>query len=356
MAWRRKPDGRPYADVFIDGVRRRLSLLHPGEVDISDEVATARYRVLLAAIGRESPQQNGRRINSLDRLFSWYCDVVMAARNNRASTISQNRTIFARITQFFSGRGVKTVDDLAARPDVIDEYVVWRKRLCKPSSVNRDLGKVRAAFRAAAERNVIPAPPIRQWPHLKLADPGYPEPLSKEDFARLLKSMRNTTAYNPVRFIAWTGCRPVDACNLQRANIHGLDTEEPVAVIRQQKTGRNVAIALNPPAIEAIKDELARGIRSAYVFTRKDGTQHTAGAICVLVRYYAERLGIQKTVKAFRQSLVSRLYDAGADDLLVRRITGHQSDSIRAYRQLRRGAAHELSRSYADIMLGENEG
>ena len=50
MAWRRKKDGRPYADVFIDGVRRRVTLLRIGEHAIDDATAEARYRAVQDAL------------------------------------------------------------------------------------------------------------------------------------------------------------------------------------------------------------------------------------------------------------------------------------------------------------------
>ena len=95
MAWRRKKDGRPYADVFIDGVRRRVTLLRVGEKHIDDATAEARYRAVQDALGkgRVGLATNGKRVQSLAFLMQWYTDTIMVARGNRPDSIRINRVI-----------------------------------------------------------------------------------------------------------------------------------------------------------------------------------------------------------------------------------------------------------------------
>lgn len=351
MAWRRKPDGRPYADINVSGRRRRVSLLKRGEGTIDDLTAQARYAALVRALGKQDSRQGRQQFSNPERLLGWYCSTVMVARGNRERTIAENRTIFKRFAQFLSSRGVETLTQLSGNPGTFDEFVVWRAGTAKPSTVNKEIAVIRAAFRAAFERHLIDELPTRRWPRLKVEDRGYPEPLSREDFARLLDSLKDTPYYDAVRFVAYTGCRPSDAAGLLRANVHGLDTTEPTAVFAQRKTGRNIAIALSPPAVTAIRDAM-RGRLSLYVFTRDTGQPVSPDAISNAVRRRAKALGLTISAKSFRQSLVSALYDLGADDLLIRRITGHRSDAIGAYRQLRRRAAYELADRYAEEMDG----
>jgi len=242
---------------------------------------------------------------------------------------------------------------LASRADAIDEYVVWRRRTSTPGNVRKELTIIKAVFNAAYERNLIAEKPLRVWPRLRLPEHGYPEPLPEDAFRRALEALEGTKAENVVRYLAWTGSRPVDACRLLRSDLQDLDGPEPLAVVRQAKTGRLVAIALSPPAVEAIRAELARGIDSPYVFARRGGQPWTPSSVCWAIHMLGERCGFPLTAKTFRQSIVSRLYDAGADGELVRRITGHQSQAIGAYRRLRRGAAHDLARLYAEEMTGD---
>lgn len=352
MAWRRKADGRPYADIFIDGVRKRPSLLLPGERGISDSEAERRYRALVRA-ARHGPREETPE--TIADILQWYCDTIMPARGNRDTTIAQNRVIFARCIEYFYSMGVTTPEELAKRPGVLDAFAVWRLESAKPSTVNKEIVKLRAALRAAQARGIISAIPAH-YPRLKTPDPAHTEPLTPEDFRRFLKHLREHTRfgrssiYNVVRFLAHTGCRPCDAVALRWRDIHGLDTPEPVAQVRQQKTGRYVAIALSPPAVEAIREERAREIGGPRVFTGRRGEPLSAQTVQAGIVWHAKRLGLRITAKTFRQSIVSTLYDMGADDALVKKITGHKSDSIRAYRQLRKGAAHALAAAYAAAM------
>ena len=354
MAWRRKKDGRPYADVFIDGVRRRVTLLRVGEKHIDDATAEARYRAVQDALGRGRVglASNGRRVQSLSYLFTWYTDVCMPARGNRPDSIRINRVIFRNMGAFFDAHGITTVAELAANPGVIDAYVVDRRRVSAPTTIVKELARLRAMFRAAYERGMIEALPVRCWPKIKVPDIGYPEPLSRDDFQRLLAELDKAPHTGRcVRFMAFCGCRSSDAVNLKKTDLQDLDSDEPIALLRQLKTGRHVAIALSPPAVEAIRAALADKHTSKFVFVDAHGRPITAKVIQSRVARAARRLGLEGvSSKSFRQSLVSVLYDGGADDLLVRRITGHQSQAIGAYRRLRKGAAHALARQYADSM------
>jgi integrase/recombinase XerD len=354
MAWRRKPDGRPYADVFIDGVRRRVTLLRVGEKAIDDATAEARYRAVMDALGkgRVGLATNGKRVQSLAFLMQWYTDVAMVARGNRLVSIDTNRVIFRNMAAFFEAHGITTVAELAANPGVIDEYVVDRRRVSAPATIVKELARLRAMFRAAYERGMIEALPVRCWPKIKIPDAGYPEPLSRDDFRRLLAELdKEPHTGRCIRFMAFTGCRSSDAVGLKKTDLQDLDTDEPIALLRQLKTGRHVAIALSPPAVEAIRAALADRHTSKFVFVDAHGKSLGAKAIQSRVARAARRIGLEGvSSKSFRQSLVSVLYDAGADDLLVRRITGHQSQAIGAYRRLRKGAAHALAKQYADSM------
>lgn len=289
---------------------------------------------------------------TISRLCEWYTSTVMPARANRPSTRLQDARILTRLAAYLREQGVTTVTELAAQPNALNAYVLHRQTMVSSSTINKELAVFRAVMRAAVEYALIDTPPVRRWPRLCTPDTGYPEPLSREDFTRVLDAMRDSVHYHAVRFIAYTGCRPSDACNLRRGDLHDLYGHEPTAMIRQVKTGRYVAIALSPPAVDAVCDSLARDVASDYVFCRTDAQPFTPASVSISVVRRAKALGIACTPKSFRQSIVSRLYDRGADDMLVRRITGHQSDAIGAYRRLRRGAAHELASIYADEMRG----
>lgn len=365
MPWRRKPDGRPYADLVIHGRRVRKTLLkraerHQGPPYPDDDECERRYRLMLQA-GAATLAAHTDGIQPGDptiaELFGWYVDVVMLTRGNRPTSRDKNRVIFKRWCDALRAQGIRRVHDLARRPGAIEDHAAEMLRTYKPGSVMRDIRSLKAVFRAAVMRRVIKEDPVLEWPRYREPDPREPRPITPEEMQAFCEHLRagtrygRSSLYNVLRFIAFTGCRPCDAAGLRRSELDHLDTDEPIAMLRQQKTGRYVAIALSPPAVDAIRDELARGRSSTYVFLDRRGKPWTAHAIGQGVRHHAHALGMPHiTAKTFRQTVVSVLYDSGADGEMVRRITGHRSDAIEAYRRIRQSAAHDLARQFAQAV------
>jgi integrase len=174
----------------------------------------------------------------------------------------------------------------------------------------------------------------------------YPEP-----------GTRNPSPLSPIiHFIAYTGLRPSDACNLTTDRLVDLDTDAPAALITQQKTGRLIPIALSPPALDAIRQALRPGTRNPepgtrLIFLDRRGHPIHPRTISRALEYHSRRLGLPKiTAKTLRQMIVTSLYDAGIDPQMVAQITGHRSRAIEAYRKIRHGAPHKLAAAYADIL------
>jgi integrase len=377
-AWRRKPDGRPYADIQINGHRRKISLLKQSHIDTGnlappDPECQALYDAFLrdilpqleAAISQPLNPEPETRNPTLQSLADYYCATVMPARGNRAATISQNRVVFARWLQFCHEHGVKTLADFRRHLSVIDAYAADRLRIVRAMTVVKELGKVKAAFTAARAAGVdIPA---ITWPRPKRPDTIYPDPIDPAAIRRLLDHLRTNTRtsggpgqsslYNIILFIACVGCRPSDACVLTWSRVRELDTDHPSCLITQQKTGRLIPVALSRAAAEVLRNErqqfqTARS-KTDIVFLGRHATQLDPQTLYTALRWHCDKLGLTRiTPRSFRQTVTSILYDAGADDDLVKRVTGHQSDAIRAYRRIRRGAPHEAAQQIADILLG----
>lgn len=282
-------------------------------------------------------------------LADWYVDVVMAGKAGRESTMRRARRILQGFAAFASDRGVDTVSDLATRPDTIDAFAAELLKRLQPSSAKMKLAYVRACLRAAYARHMIDAIP-RSWPTFRLPDAEYQQAISAADLKDLIARLV-PTQYGPiVTFLAHVGCRPVDAVRLQWAAIVDLDSSAPVAVIRQSKTGQNVAIALAPQAAEVIRNERERRKESPYVFTKRNGRPIPVGTLINVIRAAGKAYSPRITAKSMRQHVVSTLFDAGADAALVRRVTGHRSDAIYKYRRLRASAAHEAAAIVAETL------
>ena len=374
--WRRRPDGRPYADVWKDGKRYRVTLLPP---DVAakcppwptDEQCQIIFdgfcRNIYPTLG-QAPAAVLSDSSTLGCLFDWYVDTIQPSRGDTEGTRESNRRILSGMAAWFATRNYSTVKELYAQPHVIHEWVTARLRDAKPSTVTKELSIFRAVFRAAVASGILDRLPLGEWPRIKRPARQYPEPLTPSEFAALLNRLRDgtvsaegrhypSTIYNIVRFIAFTGCRPIDACQLRRDALIDIEGSDPRAMIHQQKTRQLVSVALSAPAVAAVCDELARGVTSVLVFTNRHRERFTPGTISAALRHHSAALGIRPiTPKTFRQTLVSVLTDAGADSEAIQRITGHRSDAIQAYRLLRKRAAHEHAAEFARLITTEHPG
>lgn len=357
-------DGQHYVDFYVpakDGKRRRVRAGIPDndpatfrrvvEEEIPGEIADA-----LDGIHAAEPIQVGEN-PAIAEIFEWYTDEIQVARGYTEGTRAETRRIFQTVAAFLHTHDVDLVADLVRTPRVLDTWIAHRLKTHKPGTVRKEWTKIRAALRAAAERGLAPTLPWYVW-----TPPSRPEKilsggLDATHYHALLSRLQGNTrrrggqssVYNVVRFLAFTGCRPIDACNLRRQDV---DIEERLAVFIQQKTRKPVAVALNTEAIAAIQDELARCVETDRVFTDRLRKPLRPDVIGSALRWHSIKLGIDPpiTPKLFRQAVVSELIDAGADQEHIKAITGHRSDAIEAYKRLRKGAAHRLAQHFADRM------
>lgn len=290
-------------------------------------------------------------------LCRWYVRVIMPSRGNCDATRDENTRVLKAFTDWLAARGVVTSGDLAARAHLMDEYAAELCKAKKPGTVKKEIVKIKAVMLAALSRGRIASLPVTQWPIPKQTRPMYDNLMSPADFQKLIERLRSGTRnvngvgekgrsqiYGVVKFMSLQACRPIDACNLTWAAVHIEDAQGPVAIVRQQKTGNPVAMALSGEAVALIEAERARGVRGPCVFTGRHGKRITTGVVYGALKWHCEKLGIRMiSAKRFRQYGVSTLIAAGADEMYVRSVTGHESGAIRDYKRKVDGRAHGLA-------------
>ena len=290
---------------------------------------------------------------TIAEILAWYVRDVMPARGYTQRTRDQNTVIFRRFTNWCKAQDLVTVEDLANRQQAADSFINYlASQNLKPSTIRRDVSKLRAAFRAAVQREMIDREPVREWPR-----PAVPEQrmdmLTPEEFHKLLDRFRDTGSsfYAVFRFIAFTGCRPSDACGLRWQDV---DLDARAAVIRIQKTRKLVAIPLVGEILDAVKSE--QGLNAEWVFTNRRGRRLNPGLLCTMLRYQS-KIAIGRPVgpKLFRRNVVSLLINAGADRDHVRALTGHRSDAIAAYLRVSQSAAHGLAERLQAALKNDTE-
>lgn len=366
----RRADGAYYVDYAVPDpqpggrvAQRRVRVLLAGPEDF-DEWVEERIPAQAAAWLAPQAPRLGEGDPLLRDLFGWYVESVQVARGDTEGTRDQNRVILRRFADWLAARDVLTAGELAEQAHLVESYAAHLATGKRAGTVKKELAIIRAVFRIAAERGVIPAEPVRgRWPVPKAPDTVYEGALTPAEFQALLARLKDGTRnvngvaakgqsslYNLVRFMAHVGCRPSDACGLLRKRVD-LDGDEPTALIRQHKTGKLVAVALSAPAVAAVRDELARGVRSEYVFTDRRGRPVNPQTLYTSLAWHCAKLGLRHiTPRMFRQGVVSLLLASGVDQEYVQRITGHRSDAIGAYVRTVQGAAHGLANRLAALL------
>lgn len=297
---------------------------------------------------------------TLAELCAWYVDTVMVARGNAEITRQQNRRQFAEWVSFCAAQQIDTVSELAANSDAATAYVAALSATHKPSSVRKAVGKVRAALRAAQEAGIIESEPVKAWNLPKPVAPSFAAPITPEEFRTLIDRLENgvhvgnwqsglgASCYlHIVRFLAYTGCRPSDACAL---TIAAVDLERRTLRFRQSKTSAPTVLRLSAPAVDAIRAAMSdRTDTNQPVFLSPSGGPFTPGAVANATIYHSRKAGLRKvTPKAFRIAAVTYAVAAGHDAEYVRALTGHESRAIRSYVRLLPDAAYDLAEGLAN--------
>jgi len=377
--WRRKRDGRPYADIQIDGHRRRISLLQQSHIDAGtlapdDSTCQALYDAFLRDVLPQIEVSVTAPVESrptpynptLTSLVTHYLDTTMAARGAKPSSRARNRKILDAFLQFCHQRGVYHINHLSHAPATISAYTALLRDSYAPGTILLHLRTIQAMFNAAEAAGIDI--PRFTWPRIRRPDPIYSEPLSPDTLQRFLSHLRTgrhtrsgaVHATNIITFLICVGCRPIDACELRWDSLHDLDTDRPLALFAQMKTGKRVAVALSRPALAVIRLERQRHESNPrlaacdHVFLNRHGRPYSATSLTSYIIRLARQAGCPGiSAVRLRQTFTTTMYDLGADDALVRAATGHASQVIRIYRKLRRGAAHDATQQVADILIGD---
>jgi len=368
---RQYPSGRKAGHYFLDYTipdkdrpgrrkRRRVPLKTTDRHEA--EAIAARYQAeTMQAEIRDAEealaQSHGPRLDpdpTLEQLARWYVDEMQPSRRTKDITRHHIRRYLRRFCDFMHGRHIIRASHLDREPSHIDAWTIELQNQfhLSVSTINSHQAAVSAMFRAAVQRRILYRRPLEPWPYLpeEPIDPG--EPIAPETIRQFVDRLhkRHSSYADVILFIVYTGCRPSDACGLNWDDIHDLDTSQPIAHFRQFKTRRFVAVALSPPAADTIRRQPKRQSMDGHVFLTTAGIPFHPPNVTQTIRRHSEAMGVHFTARSFRQAVVSYLADAGCDEAMIRRITGHDSQSIRHYRRTRNAAAHAAARQYADII------
>jgi len=314
---RRKPDGRPFVDVFVDGRRRRVSLLLKGEH--AHDVPDAELRRRAAHVAG-TPAAPAAVSVELARLSDWYTGTHLPYTGAAPRTIAKAASVLRDFELYCRHRHITRTQQLTFA--VIQSFLSWqdehRPRPAAPKTTHGAVATLRAWLRACVAAGQLSADPVNRWIMPRVPEPE-PRALTDDQLAALLDAVRvhDAELYPLVLWVAHTGLRLSDAVALRWQDVSADGFR-----LRQVKTTRPVEQPLTAP----LRDALAlAGTRDGVVFRRADGSVWPHRSVLRRLKHAAQAggFGVAVSVKLLRTTFATRLARAGCHPRLAQRLLGH---------------------------------
>lgn len=222
-----------------------------------------------------------------------------------------------------------------ARNDILEHLMKLRDRNLTPSSVGRKLVAIKVFFRFLAGQGLLRGDPsgVIESPRLMK---GLPEVLDVEEVTRLLRAADGRAGKKSIRdralleLLYASGLRVSEAAGLKLSELN----QEAGFLRCVGKGGKERVVPVGKHALQWIRKYLAEA-RSAFnpkpesrqIFLNRFGRPLSRQSVWILIKHYAKRAGIRKSVKphTLRHSFATHLLEAGADLRVVQELLGHAS-------------------------------
>ncbi len=152
-----------------------------------------------------------------------------------------------------------------------------------------------------------------------------PTILTPREIKILIKTAKAGRDRTIIEFLYSTGIRVSECANMK---ISSLELNEGVARVKGGKGKKDRIIILSKKWIHNLKKYLKRKkITSEFVFSKKNGKPITGDTIERMVKKYAEKAGIQKTVTphVLRHSFATHLLEGGENIRKIQELLGHSN-------------------------------
>ncbi len=291
----------------------------------------------------------------MDEEVDRYLNYLTVEKGLAKKTIEAYSRDIGRFLAFAMKSGASGLSDIDT-PMILKHLIVLRDEGISARSRARSLVALRGFFRFAVQENRISHDPTRivDLPKgaLKL-----PDVLSVEEVKQILdapdpKSPRGSRDAAMLELLYAAGLRVSELVTL---GIRNVNTE--VGLVRVLGKGsRERLVPIGRFAREKVNQYLARtrpllskGRMSPYLFLGPGGKPLTRQGFWKILKRYALKTGIQKTIKphTFRHSFASHLLEGGADLRSVQTMLGHADISTtQIYTHVTRDRLKEIHRQY----------
>jgi integrase len=217
--------------------------------------------------------------------------------------------------------------------------------------VNIEFRTLRAAFNLAVKWQLLTENPFTKSSQVKTPE-QLPSHLSKEDFRRLLTSVKEPVLREVFLFAALTGLRLGEILNLKWNDID-LQRRQ-IAIVSNEsfstKTGKYRIVPMNGLIYELLSQKSATANFTTYVFHR-NGYQLQSSYVSHKFKRYVRSLGLNDAIHfhSLRHTFATWLVQDGVSIYEVQKLLGHSSVKVtEVYSHL---AASELHNAVNKISL-----
>lgn len=293
------------------------------------------------------------RPNDVVEFVSQYIDTLEQSQSIERSTV-----VYYRVAQRHIAEGLSEIGFDELNADIAQAWVNEQAKLRAPSTVKKDLNVLKAAYKAAVNRRVIPYSPLEavKAPKLKRNEPNALDAPSVQRLISYLDIAGSTPTNLAIKLALLTGMRESEICGLRWQDI---DTEQGVIRIRkvvgrdatttylkEPKTGgsrRDIPISeaiakeLEQRRHDMKKECMAAGIplkKEMFVFGRIDGNYMNPHTLWREWKAIAKSLGLvgtegkTPTFHDLRHTYATVAIAAGQDVKSVSSILGHANAAM----------------------------
>jgi integrase/recombinase XerD len=284
-----------------------------------------------------------------------FMDYLSFERGLSDRTLEAYRRDLAKLIAFLSERGRPGPGEIDHH-DLRDFVFHLKESGLAPPSIRRVLSSIRGYFAFLLEEGVLEVDPSERLESPR-AGRKLPDALSVEEVQRILE------APDPDHPLYWrdrsilevlyaTGMRVSELVDWRTTD---LDLEEGVCLVFG-KGSKERLIPLGGPACRAmerylreVRTRLDSGKGEGRVFLNQRGRPLSRAAIWDLVKKYAARGGVERSVSphTFRHSFATHLLEGGADLVAVQELLGHADISTtQIYTHVDREYLREVHRTF----------
>lgn len=368
--------GRPYAYCYLRG--KRISLGAYGSPDSWD-----RFQRILAAYQQEDPglANYGTSVPqaaTVGELALQYAEHIQ--RRHAHGSLCKDRmekSVFAmkvltRSCLGFAGIPAERFGPKALKS--IQEHLIEGRsprtgKLFARTYINQTIDDIRRGFRWAVSEELVSGNVLERLKAVSGLRAGQAretearQPVSPalvEATAVHLEADGHPGIAGALRFMRWTGCRPDEVCRLQLGSIEGINSQNPMARLRDHKTRKKTgmdrqiqlgqqALAIVLTAMQSRELELERRL-----FLSQTGKPLTRGSIYQAVARTCKRHDLERwTPYQLRHLAATEMLESTGSEVVAAAALGHSPNStiIRRYSRDRM----KLARSGAEA-IGYREG